>query len=240
MNIRSIVKKYISAHTINQIKSFQPSFLFRKVSYSQCGEDLIIKYIFNNLGIHKPRFLDIGAHHPSNLSNTYIFYQNGSSGVNIEPDPQLFSYIKKCRPRDININVGITDQRGTLDFYVMTSSTLNTFSLVEAKNAESEKVKIDKVIQIVVIPINDILKEHFSHVELDFLSLDVEGLDMRILQSFDFSICRPKVICVETITYSEKRDGKNIKEIEQLLIEKGYFAYANTHINTIFVDSAVW
>lgn len=240
MYIRSVIKKFISTQTVNKIKSFQPSFLYRKASYSQCGEDLIVKYIFDSLDVHEPRYLDIGAHHPSYLSNTYIFYKSGSSGVNIEPDPQLFSYINKCRPRDININVGIADQRDTLDFYVMTSSTLNTFSLIEAKNAESEKVKIDKIIQITVVPINDILKEHFSQMKLDFLSLDVEGLDMKILQSFDFSICRPKVICVETITYSEKRDGKNVKEIELLLIGKGYFAYANTHINTIFVDSAIW
>ncbi|MDD1606885.1 MAG: FkbM family methyltransferase, partial [Methylococcaceae bacterium] len=74
----------------------------------------------------------------------------------------------------------------------------------------------------------------------DFLSLDVEGLDLKILQSFNFVKWRPKVICVETITYSEKCDGKKIKDIEILLIEKGYFSYADTHINTIFVDKAIW
>jgi len=211
-----------------------------KKSYSQCGEDLIVRYIFDVLRMPEPTYLDIGAHHPSHLSNTFIFYQNGSTGISIEPDPQLFSYIKKCRPRDVNLNIGISDQKDILDFYVMTSSTLNTFSPEEAKKAESAKVKIDKIIQIPVAPVSDILNEHFADAAPDFLSLDVEGLDLKILQSFDFVRWRPKVICVETITYSEKRDGKKIKEIELLLIEKGYFAYADTHINTIFVDSAIW
>ena len=211
-----------------------------KKSYSQCGEDLIVRYIFDVLRLPEPTYLDIGAHHPSHLSNTFIFYQNGSTGVNIEPDPQLFSYIKECRPRDINLNIGVSDQKDILDFYVMSSSTLNTFSLEEAKKAESTKVKIDKTLQIAVEPVNDILIEHFSDAPPDFLSLDVEGLDFAILQSFDFLRWRPKVICVETITYSEKRDGQKIKKIEQLLTEKGYFSYADTHINTIFVDSAIW
>ena len=211
-----------------------------KKSYSQSGEDLIVRYVFDILKIPSPTYLDIGAHHPTYLSNTYIFYETGSKGVNVEPDPQLYSHINKIRQRDTNLNIGIADKKEVLDFYVMTSSTLNTFSLDEAKKAESKKIKIDKVIQVLVMPVNDILNEHFADADPDFLSLDVEGLDLKILQSFDFVRWRPKVICVETITYSEKRDGKKIKEIDSLLIEKGYFVYADTYINTIFVDKAIW
>jgi len=238
--MRSLLKKYLSIKIKDKLKAHRPCFLFRKTSYSQCGEDLIIRYIFDVLKIPQPNYLDIGAHHPAYLNNTFIFYQNGSTGVNIEPDFQLFSYIKKCRPRDINLNIGIANEKATLDFYVMSVPTLNTFSLEEAKKAESEKIKIDKIIQIPVVPVEDVLNEYFSDAAPDFLSLDVEGLDLKILQSFNFVKWRPKVICVETITYSEKCDGKKIKDIEILLIEKGYFSYADTHINTIFVDKAIW
>lgn len=211
-----------------------------KKSYSQSGEDLIVRYVFDILKIPSPTYLDIGAHHPIYLSNTYIFYKGGSKGVNIEPDPQLFSNINKIRQRDTNLNIGIADKKDVLDFYVMTTPTLNTFSLEEAKKAESKKIKIDKVIQVQVIPVDDILNKHFAYAAPDFLSLDVEGLDLKILQAFNFKKFRPKVICVETITYSDKRNGQKIKEIELLLIEQGYFAYAGTHINTIFVDKAIW
>lgn len=240
VNMRIFLKKHLPSSMKDVFKSLQQSFLSRHESYSQCGEDLIVKYIFNNLGIYRPSYLDIGAHHPSYLNNTFIFYKAGSKGVNIEPDPQLFSRIKATRGRDKNLNVGVADKKEVLDFYVMTTSTLNTFSLEEAKKAESEKIKIDKIIQVSVIPINDVLNEYFTNIALDFLSLDVEGLDFKILQNFDFKNFRPKVICVETITYSDKRDGKKTKEIEILLIEKGYFVYADTHINTIFVDKAIW
>jgi hypothetical protein len=61
----------------------------RKVSYSQSGEDVIVDFIFQILKIQKPSYLDVGAHHPSYLSNTYLFYQKGCQGVCIEPDPVL-------------------------------------------------------------------------------------------------------------------------------------------------------
>ena len=58
-----------------------------KISYSQCGEDLILKQLFTALGIGKVNYLDIGAHHPTCLNNTYLFYGYGGHGVCVEPDP---------------------------------------------------------------------------------------------------------------------------------------------------------
>jgi hypothetical protein len=60
---------------------------FEKKSFSQSGEDLIIDFIFNALGISRPSYIDIGAHHPYYLNNTAIFYLRGARGINIEPDP---------------------------------------------------------------------------------------------------------------------------------------------------------
>lgn len=212
-----------------------------RASYSQCGEDMIVRYIFDALRIPAPTYLDIGAHHPTYLNNTFVFYQSGAQGVNIEPDPSLLAAFNQQRPRDTNLNVGIAEQSGNLDFYVMSVRTLNTFSAEDAHAAAREgKTRIDEVIKVPVIPINDVLAKHFSDRELDFVSLDVEGLDLQILQSFDFTRWRPKVLCVETITYSEQHKGQKIPEIERVLLDKGYFVYADTHINTIFVDRNVW
>ncbi len=212
-----------------------------RVSYSQCGEDLIVRYIFDMLHIPAPAYLDIGAHHPSHLNNTLVFYQSGSRGVNIEPDPLLLADFYKQRPRDVNLNVGIAREKGELDFYVMSARTLNTFSAVDAQAAVGEgKTRIEKVIKVPVVSVNEVLSNNFSDRPLDFLSLDVEGLDLIILESFDFTRWRPKVICVETITYSEHHKGRKIPEIGQVLSDNGYFLYADTYINTIYVDRGVW
>ena len=72
--------------------------LFRKnysKSYAQCAEDLIIRFAFDQMGIRKPVYLDIGAHDPIFLSNTYLFYKKGSRGVCVEPNPMLCKILRK-------------------------------------------------------------------------------------------------------------------------------------------------
>lgn len=211
-----------------------------KKSYSQCGEDLIIRHIFDALRLPNPSYLDIGAHHPSFLSNTKIFYENGSHGVNVEPDPSLFEVFNKERPKDINLNYGVAKDKSVLPFYILSLRTLNTFSEVDAKLAsQGGKIKIEKIVKIPVVSINEVIKENFSFCP-DFLSLDIEGLDLTILQSLDFSSYRPKVICVETITFSENRKGTKITAIEELMRANDYFSYADTNINTLYVDQRIW
>ncbi|WP_126455394.1 FkbM family methyltransferase [Sulfuriflexus mobilis] len=211
-----------------------------KKSYSQCGEDLITRHIFDALRIPSPTYLDIGAHHPSFLSNTRIFYDMGSHGVNVEPDPSLIKAFQKERPRDINLNVGIAENTGEIPFYIMNTRTLNTFSENDAKLAEQGgRVKIKEVVNVPVLNINDVIKDNFFGAP-DFISLDVEGLDLSILRSLNFSLYRPKVICVETITFSENRQGKKIIEITDFMNDKGYFSYADTNVNTLFVDREIW
>ncbi len=211
-----------------------------KKSYSQCGEDLIMKHIFNALQIPAPSYLDIGAHHPSYLNNTKVFYDDGATGVNIEPDPSLIVAFQEKRPRDTNLNIGIGNHRGTLPFYVMSTRTLNTFSEEEALSvSRGGKIKIEQVIDIPVESVNNVIKENFAQSP-DIISLDVEGLDLAILRSLDFAQYRPKVLCVETITFSEHRQGKKIPEIAEVMQDNGYFAYADTNVNTLFVDRQVW
>ena len=77
----SITKKIIDkGYSILNLKRKN----YKQISYSQCGEDLIMNFIFNNLRIEKPSYIDIGAHHPFWLSNTFFFYKKGSKGINIE------------------------------------------------------------------------------------------------------------------------------------------------------------
>ena len=211
-----------------------------KMSYSQCGEDLIVRFIFDALKIHSPTYIDIGAHHPTYLNNTFSFYAQGARGVNVEPDPKLIREFHEKRPRDSNLNIGVGDKDGSMPFYVMSSRTLNTFSEAEARAMEKEgKVAIEEVVSIPVRSIDSVLDEYFP-VAPDLVSIDIEGFDLIVLRSLDFARHRPKVICAETLSYSSKREGGKIPEIAELMQDNGYFAYADTHINTIFLDKNLW
>src|SRR6266498_5394456 len=134
--VRNILKKNAAAlkayqFTLQHIMSIRG--LARSIKYysaahsfSQCGEDLIINFIFENyFKINKPSYLDIGAHHPTYLSNTYLFYLKGCRGVCIEPDPALCDKFHKKRSRDICINAGVgVSSETSAEFYIMTTKTL--------------------------------------------------------------------------------------------------------------------
>jgi FkbM family methyltransferase len=203
---------------------------------------MIVDFIFRAIGISNPTYLDIGAHHPQRLSNTQYFYASGSRGVNVEPDPDLFAEFPSHRPEDVNLNVGIgEDGSSSLPFHVMSTRTLNTFSREEAERyAATGLHSIQRVIDVPVRNINDVIASHFKGGAPDFLSVDVEGLDVEIIKSLDLSRFRPVVICVETLTFSETREEVKLVEAAEYLVENGYFSYADTYINTIFVDARKW
>lgn len=224
-------------------------FIFRflekhiNASYAQSGEDRIISFIFDWIQIKSPTYLDIGAHHSSWLSNTYLFYKNGSSGVCIEPDPVLFSEIKRMRKRDVCLNVGVSfDSQDVADFYVMTSRSLNTFSREDALRCQETQnfgnQKIEKVIQVPLWTVNRVMKEHLP-AGVNLVSVDVEGLDFEIIKSFDFETYQPEVFCVETLRYIEDGTLKKNHELIQFMKNKNYFIYGETYINTIFVSKKV-
>src|SRR5258707_7554974 len=108
-----------------------------RMSYAQCGEDHILAHIFSCLRILKPRYLDIGAHAPVYLSNTYYFHVRGCRGVLVEPDPTLVPELVRRRPRDICLNVGVGAVADPgAPFYVMSSALLNTFFQAAAERYE--------------------------------------------------------------------------------------------------------
>lgn len=209
------------------------------VSYSQSGEDRIIAFLLDAIGITDPTYLDIGANNPRHLSNTYFFYQLGHRGVCIEPNPILYREFTKERPRDIVLNVGIgAETSESLPFYRFgpEADGLSTFSHEHALQSEqTTRFKIEQTLEIRVTTVNTILAEYFK-APPSLLSIDVEGLDVPILQSYDFEAFAPAVICAETHNGNGTNFSKD-PEIMDLIQSKGYFIYADTFLNTIFLRS---
>jgi FkbM family methyltransferase len=213
---------------------------FDKKSYSQCGEDLIIQYVFGLRGIYQPSYLDIGANHPFFINNTALFYEKGCRGINIEANPQLATNFLVHRKEDINLNIGISDQEEELDFYIMKDNTLSTFSKDECDYMISVGKELSEIKKIPLTTISKILLQYNHGIFPDFLSLDVEGMDFQILQSIDFNKSSPKIICVEAAEYSPIGAGKRRSELIDFLVSKGYYEYANTNLNAIMVKNEFW
>ncbi|MEX1369336.1 MAG: FkbM family methyltransferase, partial [Nannocystaceae bacterium] len=213
----------------------------RRLSYAQQGEDLVLRAVFEHLGITTPSYLDIGAFHPSISNNTFLLYVLGSRGVLVEPNPSMVALLQRARPGDTVLGVGVSiDERTEADYYVVRDRPqLNTFSREQADRyvAESGAGAIARTLRMPLRSIDSILQEHFADAAPDLLSVDVEGLDLPLLQSLSWSRFRPAVICVETLIYGTARSREPIAEH---LREHGYGPRAGTFVNTIFVDEQRW
>jgi FkbM family methyltransferase len=207
-------------------------------SYAQQGEDLIVAEIFKkHLGIARPSYADIGAHEPIFDNNTYYFYERGSRGLLVEPNPFYADKLREARPGDAVLEAGIgpTGKDTVADYYVFRGDgQLNTFSKAQADAvlARHGAQALDHVAQVRLVNVNEALADHFPAGGPDFLSIDTEGLDLDILRSLDFGRFRPKVVCAET----SKMDGTVDGDILALMESRGYAVRGGTFVNTVFVD----
>lgn len=219
-----------------------------EVSYSQFGEDIIIYNLLRDLSIQNMSYLDIGANNPEFISNTYLFYKKGSAGVLVEPDSSLCEKLKAVRPRDtvLNVGIGIDESIKEADFYLFSEENdgLSTFSAEQAKYMEEigldgVKRMVKKIVKMPLLSINHVISNYFTEYP-DFVSIDVEGWDLQILQTLDFEKYNPAVFCVETLCYSN--DGSTYRNllIYDFLESKGYFPYKETYANTIFLNKNLY
>ncbi|RTL60618.1 MAG: FkbM family methyltransferase [Sphingobacteriales bacterium] len=234
MNLSRILIKLKKAADTIRLRS--------KVSYSQSGEDLIADYFFESIGIKQPVYIDIGANQPIKGNNTYLFYLKGSKGICIEPDISLIPSLKKTRPNDIVLNIGVSvTVASEADFYFFDGhyNAWNTFSKEDADKKRREsgisyhqsKVQLDTVENIA---------DKYNFRKVNFISLDVEGVDLAILKSVDFKKLRPELICVETIEFSLNNTMNKDQEIISYMLTQGYRVYADTNLNTLFCRSDIF
>lgn len=201
-------------------------------SWSQEGEDQILRRIFEQ----KPHgfYVDVGAHHPMRFSNTYLFYRRGWRGINIDAMPGSMVTFNKKRPRDINLEVGIGLEDKEVDYYIFNEPALNGFSkeISCARDQATSIYHIEKVVKLAVRPLSSVLEGHLPTGQtIDFMSIDVEGLDLEVLQSNDWDRYRPQFVLVEILESSlHEIEGSRIGS---LMTGAGYAIYAKC-MNTVF------
>lgn len=174
-------------------------YLRANLSYSQEGEDLILNRVLD--GKKSGFYVDIGAHHPFRFSNTFSFYERGWRGINIDAMPGSMKLFDELRPDDINVELGVGLTKTTSTFYIFNEPAVNTFSKIEAEKKDrlnNYSLIDEKIIEIE--PIESILDQYLPKEQtIDFMSIDVEGKDLEVLQSNNWEKYRPKYILVEEL-----------------------------------------
>ena len=237
MNIIYVLKK-IKQHGFKKSieiakKLFFIYFFISKKSYSELGEDIIIEcYCPGKKGF----YVDIGAYHPKRYSVTRMFYKKGWNGINIEPNPDLIKAFYKMRKRDINLNIGVSDENGELNYYYYgKNASGNTFDEERYKMLNR---KAEKVLKLKVDTLNNIFDKNLPEdMIIDFLTIDVEGYEFKILQSLNYEKYSPKLIWVEDLSYGRgNKDFMDLidSKLYKLLKSKGYIVVAKTWYTILF------
>ncbi|MFV0419945.1 MAG: FkbM family methyltransferase [Dysgonomonas sp.] len=208
---------------------------FNNISFSQEGEDLVLNRFFER---QKTGFyVDIGAHHPMRFSNTYKFYLKGWRGINVDAMPGSMDVFNKIRPNDINLEIAVSNKQQILTYYIFNEPALNTFSeeIAQEHSEINSYYRITDKIKIKTESLVNILDLHLpSNINIDFMSIDVEGLDLSVLQSNNWDKYRPKMLLVEAL-YSEL-DSLTTNEVYLYLKRLNYKLVAKTYNTMFFKD----
>jgi FkbM family methyltransferase len=209
-----------------------------QISYSQCGEDLVLAQLLGGLHVEKPDYIDIGAWDPVKGSNTYIFYRRGCRGVLVEPNPAMCEKLKR-RQGDVVVNAGIAgaDSPPIADYYIIEGDgELNTFDKDQVKNILLQRPNsVKAVVKMPLLSVNKVLEDNFKAAPALF-SIDTEGMDFSILRTLDFERWRPKVFCVEAVVPS----GAINEDILRLMASKDYVLRGGNQVNAMFVDKRLY
>lgn len=201
------------------------------LSYSQEGEDMILRRIFD--GRRKGFYVDVGAHHPQRFSNTYFFYVRGWRGINIDAMPGGMDLFNLIRPNDINIEAAIASERREMTYFMFDDPALNSFDERLSGNRDKTAYNIIGSKVIFTRTLAEVLDQHLApDRDIDFLSIDVEGLDLEVLESNNWDKYRPYCILVECVDHSLEGIEKN--DVYRYLKGKNYDLFAKTANTFIF------
>lgn len=224
--ISDIIKKLIPKRAIQYFEiSFRNKLQNGSVSFSHEGEDMILKKYFE--GKLNGFYVDIGAHHPYRFSNTFYFYLLGWRGINIDAKPESMKKFYENRSNDINLEVAISNSDECMKFYDFEESALSGFSSEISINRVKNGQKLSSSYNIKPYKLSEILERYLPvNQHIDFMSIDVEGLDLDVLQSNNWKLYRPSIVLVEDLykeTICDVLDGdinKYMQSINYTMIAK--------------------
>ena len=215
-----LLKNFITYYFYKKIKIFRNS--SKNEHLGEFGEDIFIRRFFKNET--KGFYVDIGCYHPIKGSLTYYLFKKGWKGLNVDLSKVSVDLFKISRPRDYNINAAVTDFDGDTSYYE--SGVINQQNSLISEN-EKKKIKVK------AYKLNTLLND-FKISQVDYLNIDVEGNELKVISSFDFEKFQPKLISIEQNVYNSEKLFD--EECHKFLSAKGYFLTSKIGVTCIYLD----
>jgi len=210
---------------------------WRNELYSQFGEDGVLLGLFRARGYGKSRkldnfkegfYVDIGAHHPFMISNTWFFYQLGWTGITVEPTPGAKEEFERHRPNDTHLQIAIADYDGEATFFSYGRAVDNTLDPSRKRASEDAQE-----ITVPTMRLDTLLRTHGpADGKIDLLTVDVEGLDLAVLQSNDWTAFRPEVVVAEL--HANRIDEVLSSDLHKSMLGWRYELFAWTQPSVIY------
>lgn len=184
-----------------------------KQYFGQFGEDAVLQGYFTARSWAKYGdlakldagfFVDVGAYHPTQYSNTFWFYQRGWRGINIDPTPGTGELFRRRRPRDITLEVAISEASNEVTLYSWGSPfVVNTLSREHALQWEERLGHPPASVVVRSRRLDSVLDEHVPPgTKISFMNVDCENHDLEVIRSGDWTRYRPELVLVEYHTSS--------------------------------------
>jgi FkbM family methyltransferase len=200
-------------HIIHSI-FIKHKFFVKKKSYSMDNEDSAVLNYFKNK--RNGFYVDVGCYHPIHRNNTYLLHKQNWNGINIDTSEFSIDLFNFIRPKDLNYNCAISNKNEIIKlFYQKKLSQLSTTEIDQAKIVFQGDIKET---EIQAFTLDEILnRDKYKNFKIDFLDIDVEGADLKVLEGLSFEIYKPELVCVEI---HEKEIKQSV--IYNFLINKDY------------------
>jgi FkbM family methyltransferase len=202
--------------------------------FSQFGEDITSEHILR--GVRDGFYVDVGAHHPVNHSNTARFHLLGWNGVNVEPSAENFAHFEKMRPNAINVNAAVHNTDDTVTLHTFENGLVNTVvgGRVDGLSADHRSTGAE------VVPaysLNTIFEKFVPEgTKVNYFTMDIEGYDKEAFDAFDVERFLPDVICLELFRTDLTVLGED--PLVQRLVACGYVPYSVNIFSFTFVNIA--
>jgi FkbM family methyltransferase len=212
-----------------------------KFSFSQFGEDL---FLYTLLGLHdrlnrKGFYIDVGAFHPVLDSNTHLLrLVHGWTGLNIDANPDNIALFDQHCPESRNVCALISDVEEEVTFNLLDMPGMGTADPQMVARAERIGRTVTGRQSMRTRRLDEVIADSLRSVPpIDFLNVDVEGYDLKVLRSNDWNKYRPLLILVEDLAMDLERVSEN--PIKRFMNSVGYNIIGHGFVTSIYRDRTV-
>lgn len=207
-------------------------------SKAQLFQDVFAATVCGSLT--KPKFLEFGATDGVSHSNSYLLeYDLGWEGVLGEPSPQWQRILKFNRDETEIISECIWERSGEiLPFFVSAVGALSSIDFFKTHDQQSmptntkDRLEAGHMVTVETISLNDVIEQYFESKCPEYISIDTEGSELRILEAFNLKKYRPCVFTIEhNFTRSEAAIDQLLEKHDYARVFKDLTAFDAWHVD---------